>query len=125
MEPGSFLVAQLIDVFTRLNWHFLSYEGSLPRQELSLIETKKLPPEMFAEWPFKKFFAGETSHLIEIKIVREFRSEDNIEQWIKLSTDLNWFGMYAVPDATPHQYDPSGRPLPTSNVLHILIGTKT
>jgi hypothetical protein len=62
--------------------------------------------------------------LIGIKILREFRSEGTIEPWIKLSTDLLDFGMYAVPEPTPHQYDEQGRKLPTSEVLHILIGAK-
>jgi hypothetical protein len=53
MEPGSFLVQQLIRVFTTLNWRFVSYEGPLPKQELPLTAVKKLPPEMFAEWPQK------------------------------------------------------------------------
>src|SRR5215204_1062245 len=119
MEPGSFLVAQLIDVFTKLGWRFLSYEGPLPKQEISLIEAKRLPAEMFSEWPSKKFVAGETHELVGIKIVRQFRAS-NVEAAIRLAGDLVQFGLHVELDATP----PPGPGETRSQVLHILVGSK-
>lgn len=119
MEPGSFLVSQLIKVFTELNWNFVPYEGPLPKQEMSLIDVKSLPAEMFAEWPFKKFLSGETSQLIGIRIGRQFRAS-NIKAADKLAADLLEFGLYTEPVVTP----PPGAGESRSNVLRIVIGSK-
>jgi hypothetical protein len=124
MELGSFLVSQLIEVFSELHWRFLSYEGPLPKQELGLIETKRLPPEEFAEWPFKKRFAGETSQLIGIEISREFLSKTTADPAFTLQADLIDFGLRALPKTLEHAYDEQGQRLPVSEVLHIAIGSK-
>ena len=119
MEPGSFLVSELIKVFSELGWRFISYEGALPKQEMSLIEVRSLPAEIYAEWPSKKFFAGETSQLIGIKIWRQFRAS-NLEAASTLERDLIEFGLYSESDVAPPPRPGETR----SQVLHILVGSK-
>lgn len=128
LEPGSFLVAQLIELFTRLNWKFLSYDGTLSKQELNLIQVKKLPPEFFAEWPQKQYFAGIVSDQIGIKIFREFQSKTTVDVAFALQLNLQNIGLYTVTETSDHTYSIDERgariPNPVSEVVHISIGTK-
>lgn len=124
MEPGSFLVADLIEVLSAVGWTIRSYDGPLPKKTLPLIPAKRIRGPV----PEGGVIVGVVSGTFGIKIVREFRSQAPLMPSITLTAGFIEFGIYSVWEDAPHRYEGEGmslRQLPTSEVLHIEIGSKT
>jgi hypothetical protein len=122
LEPGSFLDAQLIEIFTQLGWTFQSYAGELPTKSISLIAGKRIPG--FDLSNIDEYKIGINSGLIGIKFTYDWRYHPR--PTLTLMTLMNSLslidiGTYSVPNATNPGF---GSATPVSDVVHIEIGTK-
>ncbi len=126
MEPGAWIIFQLIQVFTKIGWQFQSYEGPLPDQPLEFLAARQLPgPPLDDAWD-GKFRIGVETELIGLRITADPRYDPAMKAALALAKVLDAAGLSSslMPLKTADLIEGRVVHFPVSEVVHIEIGTK-
>lgn len=127
MEPGSFLIVQLVGALSKANWQLQSYGGPLLSQPLPFNAVMALPNMTPQKAWDTKPLTGVESDLIGIRIRYDFRLKGSSDAAFRLAFWLTHGGAMAEPDMMPFSEAKEGEPphhLPVDDVIHIEIGRR-